>query len=141
MRIEARFSKAVALAAAIATTLPVFVLAAGPFVGERLATHVWIVSFMLVHASLVAARAIAAGKGARARSLAIDLVLGLVGVALAGWLVRPGLAGHALAVWGFALVQSLRLLADAKPRAPESASADRAFEDSCARAQEILEFP
>ena len=78
------------------------------------------------------------GLRAFGRALVANTLLVLAGFVFATWLAAPGLAGAAIAVWGFGLAVSLRTLARGEATGQRSSPAD-AFEAARARALALLD--
>lgn len=135
---EARFVKAILLAAGIAVGLPLFEWMAGPFLGRGLAGALWLSALAFLYVAIVAARTVSTPARVRLRSLGIDLALTGLGLLAAAGLASPGPFGRALAVWGFALVQCLRLLAPRPRGRPAASAGEDRFEEACARARDLL---
>jgi hypothetical protein len=72
-----------------------------------------------------------------ARAVAIEAALGIAGLVLASGCAAPGLAGTALAIWAFFLVQSLYPLLGGVTRRSDPAGADP-FEVARGRLEEWL---
>jgi len=128
------FLRGLVAAAILGSAAPLGLLLVGPVFGGR--TVLWM---MLAAAAAVAlARSVANGRTQPGRSLLLEVVFVACGLAFALCLAAPGLAGAALALWGFGLVLSLRALL------PDGASApvmgpDDPFDEARARALALLE--
>ena len=84
-------------------------------------------------------RAFAQTRSTPLRTLAVELVLGVGGLALALLLASPGLLGAAAGFWGYALVQSFGGLVPGEQAPWQRSCEGDPFERACARLDELLE--
>lgn len=78
----------------------VFALTRGPMVGMGEVAIGLTLVLALVRSGLDSG-------GRRGRAILLEAVLGVMSLAVAGWLASPGWLGGAMALWGYGLVQSL----------------------------------
>ena len=74
----------------------------------------------------------------RARALALEVIFGVAGLAVAGWFAHGGLLAHSLALWGYFLVQSGVFLCGERALGARAAARDP-FEVARARLERLLE--
>ena len=129
------FARGLACAALLAALAPLALLALGPFLGGGAVLRL----LLGAAAALALAHSLAVARGQRRRAAATTALFILAGLALASWLAVPGLLGGALALWGFGLVLSLRVLLPGSGAEPPPACGDDAFEAARARALALLE--
>jgi hypothetical protein len=131
------FAAGLRFAALAALAWPLAAAALAPWLGSAAALHLHIAACAFAFALRFGAARLAALRRAPARALAVELVLAAGSLALARLAFAPSVAGAALAIWAFLLVQSAwPLLAVA--RDPEAAGLDP-FDEARRRAEALLD--
>jgi hypothetical protein len=131
------FGASLVFAALAALAWPVVATGLVPWLGADRALRLHVAACAALYVLRFGAPRLRALRRAPARALALELVLAAAGLALARLAFAPSLAGTALAIWAFGLVQSAWPLLG-EVRAAEVPGLDP-FDEARRRAEALLD--